>query len=42
MAPGVETVGRDERRYSQASDVDEFVSMLERYERGEISSDAWR
>lgn len=36
------TVGRARESFAKTSDIDEFVEMLEKYERGEISADDWR
>ena len=35
-------VGRLRQSFADVADIDEFVSMLERFERGEISAEAWR
>ena len=35
-------VGRDRASFAEVADIDEFVATLERFERGEISPDAWR
>jgi sulfite reductase (NADPH) hemoprotein beta-component len=29
-------------RFSQTSDIEEFVAVLERFEKGELDADAWR
>lgn len=34
--------GRERTSFADVADIDEFVSMLERFERGEISAEAWR
>ena len=34
--------GRDRESFAEVADIDEFVATLERFERGEISPDAWR
>ena len=36
------TPGRIRHSFADTADIDEFVTMLERFERGEISADAWR
>jgi len=36
------TVGRTRESFAKQSDIDEFVDMLGKYERGEISGDDWR
>jgi sulfite reductase (NADPH) hemoprotein beta-component len=38
----VKTPGRERDSFARQADVDEFVSTLERYERGEIGADEWR
>ncbi len=38
----VNTHGRTRLSFANAADIDEFVTMLERYERGEITPDQWR
>ena len=38
----VHTHGRARLSFASAADIDEFVATLERYERGEITSDQWR
>jgi sulfite reductase beta subunit-like hemoprotein len=35
-------VARGRASFADVADIDEFVSMLERFERGEISAEAWR
>src|SRR5688500_19227014 len=42
--PGLdrETFGRARLSFAQEADVDEFVAVLDRYERGEIGPDQWR
>ena len=37
-----DTFGRARLSFASAADIDEFVATLERFERGEISPDAWR
>ena len=39
---GVEAPGRQRSSFASVADIDEFVAMLERFERGEISAEAWR
>ena len=34
--------GRERESFAEVADIDEFVATLERFERGEISPDAWR
>ncbi len=34
--------GRERASFADVADIDEFVTMLERFERGEISAEAWR
>src|SRR5262245_11048522 len=34
--------GRERRSFADVADIDEFVATLEKFERGEISADAWR
>src|SRR5689334_11250968 len=36
------TIGCDRPSFAIESEIDEFVSTLERYERGEITADQWR
>jgi sulfite reductase (NADPH) hemoprotein beta-component len=36
------TLGRADLRFSDQADIDSFVSMLDKFERGEISPDEWR
>src|SRR5262245_15355437 len=36
------TAGRARESFADVADIDEFVAMLEQFERGEISSEAWR
>ena len=36
------TFGRARLTFANEAEIDEFVSTLERYERGEISADGWR
>jgi sulfite reductase beta subunit-like hemoprotein len=38
----VNTHGRTRLSFANAADIDEFVVMLEKYERGEITPDQWR
>lgn len=38
----VNTHGRTRLSFANEADIDEFVTMLERYERGEITPDQWR
>ena len=35
-------IGRERESFALQADVDEFVATLERFERGEISAEAWR
>src|SRR5262245_58923861 len=35
-------VGRERASFADVADIDEFVATLERFERGDISPDAWR
>ena len=37
-----DTFGRARLSFASAADIDEFVATLERFERGELSADAWR
>jgi sulfite reductase (NADPH) hemoprotein beta-component len=37
-----ETTGRSRLSFASVAEIDEFVAMLRRYERGEISADVWR
>jgi sulfite reductase beta subunit-like hemoprotein len=36
------TVGRAARQFAETDDIDEFVDVLGKYERGEVSPDDWR
>ena len=36
------TLGRTTHSFASTADIDEFVTTLERYERGEITADQWR
>ena len=36
------TLGRARLSFADVGEIDEFVRTLERYERGEITPDAWR
>ena len=38
----VNTHGRTRLSFANEADIDEFVVMLEKYERGEITPDQWR
>ena len=42
MADGSSTLGRAVLDFAETRDIDEFVEMLARFERGEITADAWR
>ena len=35
-------IGRERASFAEDADIDEFVATLERFERGEISAEAWR
>ncbi len=37
-----QTTGRTRLSFAREADIDEFVSVLEQYERGELSAEAWR
>jgi sulfite reductase (NADPH) hemoprotein beta-component len=37
-----ETTGRARVSFAREADIDEFVAVLEQYERGDLSADAWR
>src|SRR5690349_17561141 len=36
------TAGRSRESFAEVADIDEFVATLEKFERGEISAEAWR
>src|SRR5258707_1420060 len=36
------TLGRARLSFADANDIEEFVTTLERYERGELTADQWR
>ena len=38
----IQTLGRTRLAFANEADIDEFVTMLEQYERGEITPEAWR
>ena len=40
--PDVRTLGRARLSFADEADIDEFVSTLSRYERGELTPDQWR
>ncbi len=42
MADASSTLGRALLSFSETRDIDEFVDMLSRFERGEVDADAWR
>jgi sulfite reductase beta subunit-like hemoprotein len=42
MSTETSTLGRARLGFAEEADIDEFVDVLGRYERGEISSDDWR
>ncbi len=41
-ADDTKTYGRARMSFASEADIDEFVTTLERYERGEMTSDQWR
>jgi hypothetical protein len=40
--PDVRTLGRTRLSFANEAEIDEFVRTLDRYERGELTSDQWR
>src|SRR5690606_32907939 len=42
VAENLNTVGRARLEFAKESDIDEFVDMLGKYERAEITPDEWR
>ena len=42
MPDQVAGIGRVRESFAEVADIDEFVATLERFERGEISAEAWR
>src|SRR5512140_2024173 len=42
VADDTRTLGRARLSFASTAEIDEFAAMLDRFERGEITSDAWR